>query len=61
MFFMFISLSAFLLAELCKMVVKAVWKLAYKQVLITICVRSTAPKALKGFIYVFVLFSGHYC
>ena len=57
MFSMFISLSAFLLAELYKLIVKAVWKLAYKQVLITISTRSTASKALKGFIFVFVLFS----
>jgi hypothetical protein len=38
------------------MVVKAVWKLAYKQVLVSICQRSIASKALKGLIFVFVYF-----
>ena len=40
-----------------ELVVKAVCELAYKQVLVSICQRSIASKALKGFIYVFVLFN----
>ena len=39
----------FVLVELYKLVVKAVWKLAYRQILVSICKRSKASKALKGF------------
>ena len=38
-----------------KMIVKAVCKLAYKQVLVTVCTRSNASKALKVFIFVYFL------
>ena len=38
-----------LLDRVGKLVVKAVWKLAYKQILVSICKRSKASKALKGF------------
>ena len=48
--------ECFILVGLCKLLVKAVCKLACKQVLVAICIRSIASKALKGFIYVFVLF-----
>jgi len=44
------SLSAFLLAEWNRLVVKSVCKLAYKQFLVTSCAGSIASKALKGFI-----------
>ena len=40
------------------MVVKAVWKLAYKQVLVSICQRSIASKALKGFCWFLFIFGG---
>ncbi len=39
----------FILAELYKLVVKTVCKLAYKQILVAICAGSKASKALKGF------------
>ena len=42
-------LECFVLVELYKLVVKAVWKLAYRQILVSICKRSKASKALKGF------------
>jgi hypothetical protein len=40
------------------LVVKAVWKLAYKQVLVSICQRSIASKALKGFCWFLFIFNG---
>ena len=46
-------LECFVLVELYKLVVKAVWKLAYRQILVSICKRSKASKALKGFCFVF--------
>ena len=49
MFFYVYVLECFVLVELYKLVVKAVWKLAYKQILVSICKRSKASKALKGF------------
>ena len=39
----------FVLVELYKLVVKAVWKLAYRQILVAFCARSKASKSLKGF------------
>ena len=45
--------ECFILARVGELVVKAVCELAYKQVLVSICQRSIASKALKGFIYVF--------
>ena len=42
-------LECFVLVELYKLVVKAVWKLAYRQILVAFCARSKASKALKGF------------
>ena len=47
--FYFYVLEFFVLVELYKLVVKAVWKLAYRQILVSICKRSKASKALKGF------------
>ena len=41
-----------------KVLIKTVCKLACKQVLVAVCTRSTASKALKGFIYVVFLFYG---
>ena len=49
MFFYVYVLECFVLVELYKLVVKAVWKLAYRQILVAICKRSKASKALKGF------------
>ena len=45
-----------LLVRVGKLVVKSVWKLAYKQVLVSICARSIAPKALKGFCWFLLIF-----
>ena len=45
-----------LLDRVGKLVVKAVWKLAYKQILVSICKRSKASKAPKGFIWFFYNF-----
>ena len=42
-------LECFVLVEVYKLVVKAVWKLAYRQILVAFCARSKASKALKGF------------
>lgn len=56
MFFMFMSLSAFLLAELRSLGIKTIWEFTHKWVLAPKYARSIASKALKGFIYVFVLF-----
>ena len=50
--------ECFLLAELSKLVVKSVCKLAYKQFLVTICVGSIASKALKGFCRFLFIFYG---
>ena len=47
-----------LLDRVGKLVVKAVWKLAYKQILVSICKRSKASKAPKGFIWFYLQF---YC
>ena len=55
-FFYVYVFECFILVELCKLIVKTVCKFAYKLVLVAICIRSIASKALKGFIYVFVLF-----
>ncbi len=44
-----------LLVRVGKLVVKAVCKLAYEEVLVAFGSESKASKALKGFIYVFVL------
>ena len=44
-----------LLVRVGKLVVKAVCKLAYEEVLVAFGSGSKASKALKGFIYVFVL------
>lgn len=52
---MFMSFECFVLVELYKLVVKAVWKLAYKQILVAFCARSKASKALKGFCLFFFL------
>ena len=46
--------ECFILAELYKLVIKAVCKLAYEQVLVAICIGSRASEALKGF-YGFLL------
>ena len=53
MFFVYLF-ECFILAELYKLMVKTVCKLAYKQVLVAICAGSKASKALKGF-YRFLL------
>ena len=52
---MFMALSA-LTRRVNKMIVKDVYKLAYKQVLVAFGSRSSASKALKGFIFVYFLF-----
>ena len=49
MFFYVYVLECFVLVELYKLVVKAVWKLAYRQILVAFCASSKASKALKGF------------
>ena len=51
-FFVYVF-ECFVLVELYKLVVKAVWKLAYKQVLVAFCARSKASKALKRVLFVF--------
>ena len=48
--------ECFILVRVGKLVVKAVCKFTHKQVLVSICQRSNASKALKGFISVFVPF-----
>ena len=48
--------ECFILVRVDELVVKAVYKFTYKQVLVSICQRSIASKALKGFIFVFVYF-----
>ena len=46
--------ECFILAELYKLVVKTIRKLAYEEFLVAICARSMAPKALKGFFMFFL-------
>ena len=48
----------FVLAELYRLVIKAVCKLAYEQILVSICQRSIASKALKGFYGFLFIFNG---
>ena len=66
MFFYVYVLECFVLVELYKLVVKAVWKLAYRQILVAFCASSKASKALKGFCLFFsnfiatVLFLNHF-
>ena len=48
MFFSVYIFECYNLLELCRLVVKAVRKLAYKQVLIAICTKSIASKQSKG-------------
>lgn len=52
--------ECFILEELCKLVTKTVCKLAYKQILETICTWSNASIALKGFYWFLFVFSGQY-
>ena len=49
MFIYVYCFECFVLVELYRLVIKAVWKLAYKQILVSICKRGKASKALKGF------------
>ncbi len=57
-FFCVYVFECFILVELYKLVVKAVCKLACKQVLVAICIRSIASKALKGFCGFLYIFNG---
>ena len=50
--------ECFILVGLCKLLVKAVCKLACKQVLVAIYARSIAPKARKGFCGFLYIFNG---
>ena len=56
-FYLGLLLWVLLLVRVGKLVVKAVCKLAYEEVLVAFGSESKASKALKGFIYVFVLFN----
>ena len=58
MLYVYVS-ECFVLAELNKLVVNSVCKLAYKQFLVSICAESIASKALKGFCRFLFIFSGH--
>ena len=50
--------ECFILVRVCELVVKAVYKFTYKQVLVSICQRSIASKALKGFCWFLFIFNG---
>lgn len=60
MFISFYCFECFILEELYKLVVKAVWKLAYKQVLVPIGQEATLLKHSKGLFQFIFFFSGHY-
>ncbi len=50
--------ECFILVRVGELVVKAVYKFTYKQVLVSICQRSIASKALKGFCWFLFIFNG---
>ena len=52
--------ECFILVRVGELVVKAVYKFTYKQVLVSICQRSIASKALKGFCWFLFFLMGHY-
>lgn len=47
--------ECFILVRVDELVVKAVYKFTYKQVLVSICQRSLASKALKGFCSLYII------
>lgn len=59
-FFYVYVFGCFVLVELRSLGIKAIWELTHKWVLAPKYARSKASKALKGFIYVFVLKLTHH-